>query len=391
MRDSLPVRAVFSNVVGYFTIRADKTVMWGDHCGQPHRERHIRVAHGQRQGRKRPAVEISVVVPMFNEADNLPGVLLNIAHELRPLGRSFEIIAVDDGSSDDTAAILREAQTLHSWLYPVFYGPNRGRGYAQRRGFAEAVGRVILTIDADLSYHPRHLAEMVQLLDSHPDVDFVVGSPYMDGGSTAAVPAGRLAISKLGNWILGMAMPGGIKTVTGILRGYRREVLESLDLESEGKEINLEIVSKAVAAGFRAQEMPAVLRGRRKGKSKFLLKATIVSHLLFSFFERPALFFGAIGAALFALGLLGGGHLIYLWQSGNLNPDRPLMTLVVILLVAGLQISLFGFLGTQLVRIHRELFRIQRENKQLALRIAQKADFSAKELTTPLSRHQTTS
>lgn len=243
--------------------------------------------------------------------------------------------------------------------------------YAQRRGFAAARGQIILTTDADLSYHPRHLAGMVEVLDLFPEVDFVVGSPYMAGGGTKDVPAGRLFISRLGNRILGVAMPGGIKTVTGILRAYRREVLDSLDLESDGKEINLEIVSKAVAAGFRAREMPAVLTGRRKGKSKFLLKATVVSHLLFSFFERPAMLFGAIGAVLFALGLLGGGHLIYLWQTGNLNPVRPLVTLVVILLVAGLQISLFGFLGTQLVRIHRELFRIQRENKQLSRRLSQ--------------------
>jgi glycosyltransferase involved in cell wall biosynthesis len=314
--------------------------------------------------------EISVVVPMYNEADNLPGVLLRIVEALEPLGRLFEIVAVDDGSTDNTEEILREAETMHDWLRPVFYLPNRGRGYAQRRGFAEAEGRIILTTDADLSYHPRHLAEMVQVLDLHPDVDFVVGSPYMAGGGTKDVSAGRLLISRLGNRVLGVAMPGGIKTVTGILRGYRREVLDSLDLESDGKEINLEIVSKAVAAGFRAKEMPAVLTGRKKGKSKFLLKTTVVSHLLFSFFERPAMLFGAIGAVLFAIGLLGGGHLIYLWQTGNLNPVRPLVTLVVILLVSGLQISLFGFLGTQLVRIHRELFRIQRENKQLSRRLS---------------------
>jgi glycosyltransferase involved in cell wall biosynthesis len=317
------------------------------------------------------AVDISVVVPMFNEADNLPGILLQIAGALEPLGRSFEVIAVNDGSTDNTEEILREARLLHPWVKPVFYRPNRGRGFAQRRGFAEASGKFILTTDADLSYHPSHLAGIVQMLDAMPDVDFVVGSPYMPGGSTKNVPAGRLMLSRLGNWVLGVAMPGGIKTVTGILRGYRREVLDSLDLESDGKEINLEIVSKAVAAGFRACEMPAVLTGRKKGKSKFLLKATVISHLLFSFFERPAMLFGAIGALLFALGLIGGGHLIYLWQMGNLNPDRPLMTLVVILLVAGLQISLFGFLGTQLVRIHRELFRIQRENKQLARRLSQ--------------------
>ena len=319
------------------------------------------------QGRGKPA--ISVVVPMFNEADNLPGTLLRIADALEPLVRPFEIVAVNDGSTDDTEKILRESEQLHPWLTVVSYTSNRGRGYAQRRGFAAAAGEYVLTTDADLSYHPRYLAEMVQALDSQPDVDFVIGSPYAPGGKTKDVPSGRLLVSRWGNRVLGFAMPGRLRTVTGILRGYRREVLDSLNLTSDGKEINLEIVSKAVAAGFVPLEIPAVLTGRKKGKSKFVLKATVVSHLLFSFFERPMILFGVVGAVLVGLGLTGGAHLIYLWQTGTLNPDRPLVTLVVILLVAGLQISLFGFLGTQLARIHRELFRIQRENKQLARRL----------------------
>jgi len=313
--------------------------------------------------------DISVVVPMYNEADNLPGTLLRIAEALEPLGRPFEIVAVSDGSTDETERLLKESTAYHPWLRVVSYSPNRGRGYAQRRGFAAARGRYILTTDADLSYHPRYLTQIVQALDERPDVDFVIGSPYAPGGDAEDVPTGRLLMSRWGNRVLGFAMPGGIRTVTGILRGYRREVLESLDLSSDGKEINLEIVSKAVAAGFVSLEIPAVLTGRKQGESKSMLKATVVSHLLFSFFERPVMLFGFIGAVLVGLGLLGGAHLIYLWQTGNLNPVRPLVSLVVIFLVSGLQIALFGFLGTQLVRIHRELFRIQRENKQLAKRL----------------------
>jgi len=311
------------------------------------------------------ATKISVVVPMYNEADNLPGTLLRIADAIERLGHTFEIVAVNDGSSDETENLLREAAQLHPWLKVVSYTPNRGRGHAQRRGFSSAIGEYILTTDADLSYDPKYLTEMVRTLDEQPEVDFVIGSPYAPGGDTESVPLGRLLISRWGNRVLGFAMPGGIRTVTGILRAYRREVLDSLDLNSDGKEINLEIVSKAVAAGFVPREIPAVLTGRKKGRSKFLLKATVISHLLFSFFERPVMLFGVVGAVLLALGLAGGVHLIYLWQTGNLNPVRPLITLVVILMVSGLQILLFGFLGTQLVRIHRELFRIQRENKQL--------------------------
>ena len=336
----------------------------------PQREWH----HTDDLAQARP--EISVVVPMFNEADNLPGTLLRIECALKPLGKLFEIVAVNDGSTDDTATILHEFTELHDWLQVVSYAPNRGRGYAQRQGFAAACGEYVLTTDADLSYDPQYLAQIIIALDQHPDVDFVIGSPYAPGGDTQDVPAGRLLISRLGNRVLGFAMPGGLRTVTGILRGYRREVLESIDLSSDGKEINLEIVSKAVAAGFIPLEIPAVLTGRKQGKSKFLLKATVVSHLLFSFFERPTMLFGLIGAVLIALGLLGGAHLIYLWQTGTLNPNRPLITLVVILLVSGLQIALFGFLGTQLVRIHRELFRMQRENKQLAGYLRQLSGFS---------------
>jgi len=315
--------------------------------------------------------DISVVVPMYNEADSLPGTLLRIADELKKTGASFEIVAVNDGSTDDTNRLLNEATGQYEWVRVVSYAPNRGRGYAQRRGFAEAQGAMIMTTDADLSYDPKYLVDLYRALQDNPNADFAIGSPYTTGGDTANVPAGRLLLSRLGNLILGFAMPGGLRTVTGILRAYRREVLNSLDLSSDGKEINLEIVSRAVAAGFVPLEVPAVLTGRRAGKSKFAFKATVISHLLFSFFERPVMLFGVIGAVLLGLGLLGGGYLTYLWQAGDLNPVRPLITLVVITLIAGLQILLFGFLGTQLVRIHRELFRIQRDNRDLRQMVSQ--------------------
>jgi glycosyltransferase involved in cell wall biosynthesis len=245
----------------------------------------------------------------------------------------------------------------------VSYPKNRGRGHALRKGFEAATGTIIVTIDADLSYHPSHILGMLDLLDSRPEVDFVVGSPYTRGGTTENVPKGRLFISRWGNRILGLAMPGGLTTVTGILRAYRREVLDVLDLESNDKDLHLEIVSKAIAAGFTPAEMPATLTGRARGKSKFYFKATVASHLLFSFYEKPVLLFGLIGALILGLGLGTGVHLVYLWQTESLNPDRPLVSLTVILLVAGLQVLLFGFLGSQIVQVRRELFRTQKTVK----------------------------
>jgi glycosyltransferase involved in cell wall biosynthesis len=301
---------------------------------------------------------------MHNEADNLPEVVLRIAAAAADTGREFEVVCVDDGSTDGTKMYLEAIARANPWLTVVSYPTNRGRGYALRRGFAAARHAIIATIDADLSYSPDFIPRMLEILDERPEVDFVVGSPYAKGGGTRDVPRGRLFMSRWGNRVLGMAMPGGLTAVTGILRAYRRHVLDTLDLESCDKEIHLEIVSKALAAGYVSAEMPAVLTGRRRGKSKFLLRATVASHLLFSFYERPILLFGVIGALILGLGLGSGLRLVFLWQSGTLNPTRPLVSLTVILLVAGLQVILFGFLGSQIVQVRRELFRLQKNVKQ---------------------------
>lgn len=307
--------------------------------------------------------EVSIVVPMHNESANLPDLITQLGDAVSAFCRSFEIVAVDDGSTDDTLAHLNGAAAHGAPLRIVTYRTNRGRGYALRRGFAAANGDIVVTIDADLSYAPSHIPAMLRTLAEHPEADFVVGSPYARGGGTRNVPTGRLLLSRWGNRVLGLAMPGKLTAVTGILRAYRRPVLEGLDLESNGKEIHLEIVSKALAAGFVPVEMPAVLTGRRHGNSKFLFRATVASHLIFSFYERPVLLFGLIGALFIGVGLGSGLHLIALWQSGTLNPTRPLVSLTVILLVAGLQILLFGFLGSQIVQVRRELFRMQKHLK----------------------------
>ncbi len=309
--------------------------------------------------------DISVVVPMHNEAGNLPDTLIDIAARLQEAGYSFEVIAVNDGSTDDTPLRLDSINKIAPWLKVVSYQPNRGRGYAIREGIQAATGRIICTIDADLSYTPDHLPKMIDLLNHYPRLDCVVGSPYIDGGATENVPRWRLYISRLGNRIISRAMGGKIKTSTGILRAYRARCIRSIELFADGKELHLEIIAKLLAAGYNIMEMPAVLRSRQRGKSKFNFRAIASSHLLFSLHEKPMLLFGLIGLGLIGLGILGGGYLIYLWQSATLNPNRPLMTLVSLLILTGIQIIVFGFLGSGLVRLRREIFVVQRENKDL--------------------------
>src|SRR5208337_3314788 len=97
-------------------------------------------------------------------------------------------------------------------------------------------------------------------------------------GGVENVPFLRLWVSKLGNKILRQVMPNRIYTSTGIFRAYQRKVLDSLELESDGKEIHLEILSKAMALGFKVKEVPAILTSRKKGRSKFKFKKTTASH-----------------------------------------------------------------------------------------------------------------
>jgi dolichol-phosphate mannosyltransferase len=319
--------------------------------------------------------EISVVVPVYNESANLPANLLRMAEALRLTGKSFEIIAVDDGSTDDTAQKIKRLAEEDSHFRYAGYRLNGGRGKAIRTGLKAARGQYILTIDCDLSYNEEYLPLMYNLLAGNQEIDFVIGSPYMTDGRTENVPFKRLIISKLGNIILSVAMKGKIQTLTGVLRGYKTEVVKHLDLESDGKEIHLEILSKALAYGFKPLEFPAVLQSRKKGKSKFKFKATALSHLIFSFFERPALLFGLVGFMLIAAGLSLGAYIIYLWQTGTLNPARPLMTLMLLLLVSGLQVLLFGFLGTQLVGLRREIYKIQRNQHLLEDRLETHSGF----------------
>lgn len=313
-------------------------------------------------------ISVSVVIPAYNEEDNITKTIVRVSQVLESLEGDWEIIVVNDGSTDRTLETVNQIAAKDPRIRPISYAMNAGRGKALRTGFAHVRGDFVVSTDADLSYEPKYIVDLVNELQNDASIDLVIASPYMKGGRTEGVPLGRLLISKIGNRILSLAMDGNIKTITGIFRAYRRSVLESLELESDGKEIHLEILSRAVAVGYKVKEVPVVLTGREKGRSKFRLRGTVISHLLFSFYERPMIVFGIIGLVLLVLGFLGGIYVTILRFQKTLNPERPLMTLVVILLLAGMQILSFGFVSIQIGSLRKEVYRIQRENRLLSRR-----------------------
>jgi dolichol-phosphate mannosyltransferase len=310
-------------------------------------------------------MDLSVVIPMYNEAENAEFTLKQVGDALISLRGDYEVVVVDDGSVDNTHEVLNRLAKENGRIRVVSYQKNRGRGMALRSGFKVAKGEIIISIDADLSYDPRYIPEVFETLKAERDIDVVLASPYMPGGGVQDVPFLRLWISRLGNRVLRFAMPNRIYTSTCIFRGYRREVLDSLELEAEGKEIHLEILSKVIALGFRVREIPAILTGRKKGQSKFKLKRTAVSHLAFSFFEKPMIIFGFLGLATLGVGCLIGLYVAYLRFTGMLSPGRPLITFALLLILGGIQILSFGFIALQIVSLRREILRIQKENLDL--------------------------
>ena len=310
-------------------------------------------------------MDLSIVIPMFNEAENVEATLGQVEQALASFQGTYEIIAVNDGSLDNTLEILERVAAQNERVRVVSYLKNFGRGMALRTGFRESKGTIVVSIDADLSYDPHYIMDFVETLRTGQEIDFVLASPYMPGGGVKNVPLLRLWISKLGNKILRLAMPNRIYTSTGIFRAYRRKVLDSLELESDGKEIHLEILSKAIALGFRFKEVPVVLTNRKKGRSKFKFRKTAISHLVFSVFEKPMMIFGFIGVLTLGIGFLIGIYVAYLRFSGELTPGRPLITFAILLILGGIQILSFGFIAIQMVTLRREILRIQKENLEL--------------------------
>jgi dolichol-phosphate mannosyltransferase len=318
-------------------------------------------------GRSAPGreMDLSIIIPMFNESENAESTLMRVKEALVSFTGTYEIVAVNDGSLDNTLEILNRLAKQDGKLKIVSYTKNIGRGMALRKGFRESSGEFIVSIDADLSYSPHYILDLVETLRREPEVDLVLASPYMPGGGVKNVPVLRLWVSKWGNRILRLAMPNRIYTSTGIFRAYRMKVLDSLELESDGKEIHLEILSKALALGYRVKESPAILTSRRRGKSKFKLRKTAISHLVFSVFEKPVIIFGFVGLLTLAIGFLIGIYIVYLRFSGELTAGRPLITFAILLILGGIQILSFGFIAIQIVSLRREILRIQKENLEL--------------------------
>lgn len=311
-------------------------------------------------------MKLSVVIPAYNEGAIIERSIKKMVQILDKGKYDWELIIVDDGSKDGTGRILDSLKKKYRKLVVLHHKVNRGRGAALKTGFAAATGARVFVSEADLRWDPETLIPKMLEKMKKEDADIVSGSPRLPGGGYVNVPWHRVLLSKFGNKLFSLAMGKGLTFFTGCARMYNKKVLDSIDMVSDEKDLHLEIISKARDLGYRICEVPAKVtwtspQGRERRKTTTKIKKTAIEHLLFSFSEAPILLIGAIAAIFILLGLIIGAHLIGVYLQGALNPDRPLMVLMVLLFVIGVQNLVFWFLAKQNVELRKHIVRMQRD------------------------------
>ena len=206
---------------------------------------------------------ISVVIPAYNEEKTIGEVLSKTIQVMENFGNPYEIIVVDDGSTDKT----REAASSYK-VTVLTNGINKGKGYALRKGFRHARGQIIVTLDADGSHDPKEIPKLIEPL--YNGADIAAGSRFLGNGKNSTTKLNRLG-NKIINAII-MTLTG--RYVTDSQTGFRaikREVLERLNLNSERYEIETELTVKGLKNGFRYVEVPIDCKKRRYHCSKLRL------------------------------------------------------------------------------------------------------------------------
>lgn len=210
---------------------------------------------------------LSIVIPCFNEQDSIPRYGTDLFPRLDELGVDYEVLVVDDGSSDGTAAALRALAAGRPNLKILTHQANQGLGAALRTGFREASGLWVVTLDADLTWSPAQIQTLLKR-QQEAGADLVGGSPYLAGGYSAGVPWTRRLPSILLNAFYRGLLTHGFTAYTPIFRLYRAAALKALPLRSSGFEINAEIAALFLRAGKTLAETPAALTVRTEGLSK---------------------------------------------------------------------------------------------------------------------------
>ncbi len=299
-----------------------------------------------------PSPWLSIVIPFCNEKENVRPLHEQIVQALGCLGQPYEVIAVDDGSTDGTLAVLEQILKDDPRWSVVVLRRNFGQTAALSAGFGHARGEVIVTLDGDLQNDPADIPKLLALIETY---DMVSGwrADRKDPFVSRRLP------SMMANWLISVTTGIRLHDYGCSLKAYRREVVENLRLYGE---LHRFIPAIASWMGISIAEVKTNHRPRRFGRSKYTIGRTIrvlldliTVKFFLSFRTQPIQVFGLLGLTV---GAIGGALLLYLAGLKLLMAQpiggRPLLLLSVLLLLLGMQLVGMGLLGEMIARVYHE-------------------------------------
>jgi glycosyltransferase involved in cell wall biosynthesis len=298
-------------------------------------------------------IDVSIVIPLLNEAESLPLLCAAVHEAMTPTDWSWDLILVDDGSTDASPAILRQLVEEYTHLRVLELRRNFGQTAAFTAGFDFSRGRIIVTMDADLQNDPHDIPLLLQKLEEGYDIVSGWRIDRQDKFLTRRLP------SQAANWLISKVTGVRLHDYGCSLKAYRREVLEMTRLYGE---MHRFIPALASQVGVRVAEVPVNHAPRRFGRSKYGLGRTVrvildlmTVKFLLDYATRPIQIFGLLGLLTFVAGTALGGYLsiLRLFFGVGLS-DRPLLLLAVLLVVVGIQLLIMGLLGELIVRTYHE-------------------------------------
>jgi len=340
---------------------------------------------------------VTIITPAYNEEVIIEGSLSRLHTYMKGLEDRYrwELLVINDGSKDQTGPLADAFAEKHEHVRVVHHIVNRNLGGAMQTGFRQAKGDIVIVLDLDLSYHESHIETMLLEMEA-TDADMVIASPYMKGGKSTKVPFARLMLSKVVNRLMRSNANADIHTFTSMVRAYRKDFLDQLNLKSNTYSIMPEIIQKALILRGRIVEIPAHLDWSFQAKavgrtSSIRIFKGILAGLMTSYIFRPFTFFMLAGLILMIVALYMLGWVVFhvvdiyptLANIENVFPDdrfseairlvfqqRPHAFFVAgITLILSLQFFGIGFLSLQNKRYFDELFHI---NSQELMRLKER-------------------
>jgi len=301
--------------------------------------------------------QLSIILPIYNEAESLPHLLTELAPALEATGRTFEIICVDDGSQDNTFAELKKLRNQEDRMKIIRFRRNFGQTAAFAAGFDLAQGEIVITMDADLQNDPADIPKLLGKIDEGYDV--VSGwrvERWKEGLGSFLT---RKLPSTTANWLISTSTGVHLHDYGCALKAYRYEVIKDINLYGD---LHRFIPAIASYIGVTVAEVPVSYRSRQFGQSKYGLGRItrvfldlLTVRFLLSYSTRPIQIFGMMGLLSFAIGLIIGIYLTFMklvYQEDL--AERPLLLLAILLVMIGVQLVTMGLLGELVVRTYHE-------------------------------------